>query len=589
MKKKRLHRITAIVGGILLAIIPAACVDHDYDLSKSIDMTVTFGGDSLFVPSSSTEELGMDRILDISSTSSVITADEGDYGMSEGDYYLYAANDDESNHSTITTDGLLIEGTTVTFPSQTIGASGTLPAYSASFTVDSSVTPTIQSLHYAETDCTVSISFTATNSTTTLDKGFTITFPSYVTLEANSADANASKYTAEGNTLTVSQSIALPTTLTAHIALLTLATSSDTNNRITFTPGNNATGERGDIVLQGDISLQGPVSATASNEVGTQVVISDITIERMYGIIDPVVDISVDPMAFKDVPDVLQDEDTDLDWLNPQLYITVTNPTELSLDFTQIKFSPAYCHDDGTVTHKELIIGTGHDNTDGTLMIGPDSDGDGYTLCLSEMGAPIPVDDDVKITGLADLLRQIPDSMIVSDIEANVMQYEAWVDLDHTYDLDVGYKFVVPLSFGSDLIISYKDSLSGWRDDLKNIKRADELKVTFDLINKIPLELSLAVTALDEQGVGIADEDIRCTIVPEERTIAQGTIDSPTSSPVEVSITAKDGDISRLDGIVVVLTSTKGDNSNTVINQKQTIQLDNIRLLLVGGITLDLN
>ncbi len=571
----------------VVAMLLSACVDNDYDLTNDIDLTITFGGDSLFVPGSNTEELYMDDILDIKEGSSVMAANQGDYGMNEGDYYLYAANDEESNHSTVTTDGVTVIGTTIDFATQSFSSATTLPTYTSHFTMDNGVSPTIQAIEQAVIDCTVNISFSATNSSTSLENGFTIQFPSFITLEDSGSGSNAGKYNVQGNTITVTQSISLPATLKVNATQADLKGAA--TGEFTFTPGNRSTETDGYIELQGDVSLAGAVNTTSSTDMTTQVVIEDMVLERMYGIIDPEININVDPMNLNDVPDVLQDEDTNLDWTNPQLYLTVSNPTELTINFTQIKFTSDLDHEDGTTTKKELTVGTGLANTDGTIMVGPDTEGDGYTFCLSQTGAPIKVDDDVKITGMADLLRQIPDRIEVTDIEASAVQYSCWIDLARTYELDVHYEMVAPLSFGNDLTIAYKDTLDGWTHDLRKVKRADELKATFDVVNKVPLELTLSAMALDEQGNEIDEQDIKCTVVPEQRTIAQGSIDIPTVSEAEVTITAKDGDISRLDGIIVRLTSTKGDNSGAIINQKQSIKLDNVRLLLVGGVTLDLN
>ncbi len=584
-KKTQLTFMAAVLA--VMATLLSACVDNGYDLTNDIDLTITFGGDSLLVPASNTEELFMDDILDIEEGSSVVVANQGDYGMDEGDYYLYAANDEESNHSTVTADGVTVSGTTVDFAKQSFSSATTLPTSTAHFTMENSVSPTIQAIERAQIDCTVDISFSATNSGTSLENGFTIQFPSFISLEDNGSGSNAGKYSVQGNTITVTQSIGLPATLKVN------AVQADINEaatgEVSFTPGNRSTSTDGYIELQGDISLAGAVNATGSTEMTTQVVIEDMVLERMYGIIDPEININVDPMNLNDVPDVLQDEDTNLDWTNPQLYLTVTNPTELSINFTQIKFTSDLDHEDGTTTRKELTVGTGMDNTDGTIVVGPDASGDGYTICLSQTGAPIKVDDDVKITGMADLLRQIPDRIEVTGIEASAMQYSCWIDLDRTYDLDVHYEMVAPLSFGSDLTIAYKDTIDGWTYDLRKVERANELKATFDVVNKVPLELTLSAVAVDEQGNEIDENDIKCTVVPEQKAIAQGSIDSPTVSEAEVTITAKDGDISRLDGIIVRLTSTKGDNSGASINQKQSIKLENVRLLLLGGVTLDLN
>ena len=74
---------------VSLPMAVVSCVDHDYDLSKDIDMTVTIGGQQLTIPTSDTDEYKLSQIFDLkpgSSVRAITTA--GEYGLNIGDYIL---------------------------------------------------------------------------------------------------------------------------------------------------------------------------------------------------------------------------------------------------------------------------------------------------------------------------------------------------------------------------------------------------------------------------------------------------------------------------------------------------------------------
>ncbi len=585
MSTNDLKGVSLPLALLALLVGVSACVDHDYDLGE-VDMTVTIGGDSLMVPSSGTEELTMDRILDITEGGCVRVADQGEYGMDEGDFYVHAGNGDAPSQSTIVMEGLAIGGTTVGFDLQSVPQGEAELSFSQHFTMGEYVGATFVEIDEAVTQCHVSLAFSATAGEMTLGQGFSLGFPSFFRLEKDPSDANASAYSIEGSTLTLAQPMALPATLSINATGLDLASASD--GEVSFERGDRSLGTRGYIELQGDVAASGPVSATVESALSAQVTIGDITFQQLYGIVDPEISVNMDPLYLNDIPDVLSDEDTNLDWTNPQFYLSIGNPTNMTVDFSNITLDACYDHEAGTVVH-EFTMGTGMPNTIGTVTVAPNTAETGYVLCLSQMGAPIGVDNDVVVTDLADIIRQVPNRLEFPAIEAHAVQERCWVDLDRVYEMDVNYNVVAPLSFGEALVISYKDTIAGWREDLRKIERIDELQARFTLTNKVPLELTLSAVALDVDGREIPGEEISCAVTPSDRTIAQGTVASPVASEVTVDIAARDGDISRLDGILVTLTSTKGDSSGVTINRGQSIRLDNIRLLLLGGVTLDLN
>ena len=81
MKKQfkiyRLPALIALSGGLLLL----GCTDSDYDFDK-VDYTLGFGGDEITLPgTSSTKEITLDDLLDITTSDIITTEANGDYKL----------------------------------------------------------------------------------------------------------------------------------------------------------------------------------------------------------------------------------------------------------------------------------------------------------------------------------------------------------------------------------------------------------------------------------------------------------------------------------------------------------------------------
>lgn len=71
MPKHFIMKSYALLVGVatITSVSLTGCVDNDYDLSKDIDLNVTLGGESIYLPASSTGKLTMDNIFDLDSES----------------------------------------------------------------------------------------------------------------------------------------------------------------------------------------------------------------------------------------------------------------------------------------------------------------------------------------------------------------------------------------------------------------------------------------------------------------------------------------------------------------------------------------
>ena len=85
---KTFTRMSLIAFGVAATVSLNSCVDHDYDLTEDIDLTLQLGG-NLSLPASSTDILTLSQSLDLKDDSSIKTAKtDGQYGLKTGDYAL---------------------------------------------------------------------------------------------------------------------------------------------------------------------------------------------------------------------------------------------------------------------------------------------------------------------------------------------------------------------------------------------------------------------------------------------------------------------------------------------------------------------
>ena len=205
--------------------------------------------------------------------------------------------------------------------------------------------------------------------------------------------------------------------------------------------------------------------------------------------------------------------------------------------------------------------------------------------------------DNIEIPNLANLLKRIPYS-INMNVEP-VVRTDAThhVDISKPIKLDAAYTVVVPLRF-DDLHLCYNDtitdldsSLGETMDMFSNIS----LSVKMDVVNTIPLGLSLSVTPLDVNGNVIEDIEIDGLNVAAGSGNALVGADGIVGAdhPIQkfaFTIKSKSGDISSLDGLAFSLVAASDHTTGTAaLKGEQGIKISNIVFEVSGDIEVDLN
>ncbi len=267
------------------------------------------------------------------------------------------------------------------------------------------------------------------------------------------------------------------------------------------------------------------------------------------------------------LPDVLSQQSTDLTFVNPMVYLHITNPLQGYGLYARTGLEVTAFHGNNTDIYSL-------DNP--WFQIGPEQNDGEYNFCLSpnmpETGDPdFAPATHVGFADLADVLsgNGIPDRLSISLIDPNiptqnVKNFRLGTDLGA---LDGKYRFVAPLKFGAGSTIVYADTISGWMsEDLENLTiRSLEVSLTID--TDIPVEIDFTGYPIGTDGRQIGNVEI-----------TGANVDANASSQkVTIKIT---GEIRGLDGIrfEARAKATSGD----ALRPDMTIRLRDIRPRVSG-------
>lgn len=575
-KKFKNHAVVGMCALGLIGLNSCLKVDETYDLDKDFDMTITVGGD-LTVPGSSTEKIVLSDLLDLEDNS-VIKVNN-----SAGDYYL--VQDGETSNTNVKVPGVDIDMTdgfskveqTFNIPGGTGSDNPKDVEFKDNIEIDineNGITSDIKSISNAETSCRNTYLVFSKNTNqikAVLENGYTIEFPNYITVKSENAD-----WTAEGNILKLTKAEGMEISNSTKVKFQIVNVKFDQNEAV-FTNNENEK-DNNSVHFGGNISLDGNVKASALTNAGGNITLSanveaeNMVIESATAVVDPEVDIKIDPIRIDDIPDFLAEEDVILDLTDPRIYITVTNPSPVDVNMDAALKSYKEGNKKGEAYLQDVNIPKECEN---------------YVICVNQKREEWDTTEKImykKVEGLSDLIKNIPDRIEITDVETSVVQEEVTIDLDKNYTIVTDYRVDTPLMFGPETKITYTEAIDGWDADLEDME-FDRVEASMNVINEIPLGVRMTAKAIDVNGNVL--ENVKVDMDVE---IKAGEIGAPTTQNVNFTLTTDDGRIAGLDGIEIsVVASVDNNVGDVTLNENQTMQFTEIKLRLVGGITMDLN
>lgn len=560
--------------------VTTSCIDNSYDLNKDIDMTVNVGGEHLAIPVGYTEQITLDKIIEL---------DEGDdLQLVNGEYHLLKSDKiDETNTSvkmvTVNASSNPINSIKVindrTYPQpedvtvENIESEGSVNTEAHG--IDEAVieigsltanTPAKLTLSF-EINKTSSISY----SDVTIDK-MTITFPDFIKFEEGQSGLNGQVLTISNKTLSSS-----PCTIDLYISKYVFGEKYGDGNKVKEENGDRIIKiENQKITVKTDVTVH-QARGTGSLSITPTAILAAMTVSEVNGTIKPDMDVKPTEVELTNLPDFLQDEEVKLDITNPVFSFKANNPLNEEIEMDGIMTG----YKNGKVT-KTVKIGSGNGGV--PIKLKP-SGNKQQTISIVRNEKTVVETGATKVIvpNLNDIIETIPDRISVELKPAVKTDDYYTVNLGQDYVLNSEYNIDIPLSFGSGLKIVYEETIDDFDLDLEDvdIKKAI-ISITAD--NTIPLKMEIKnenVSALDVNGNKITD--INVTV---EGTITESKDGkSIATSQLNINlVSTKEGAISKLDGLFFKVTAVPGQATDVQLLSSQWMQLKDMKLKIPNGI-----
>lgn len=565
--------------------VTTSCIDNSYDLNKDIDMTVNVGGEHLAIPVGYTEQITLDKIIEL---------DEGDdLQLVNGEYHLLKSDKiDETNTS--------VKMVTVNESSNPINSINVLNNVDYSQPGDVTVED-IESEGSVNTEAhgideavieigsltantpaklTLSFEINKTNSISysdvTIDK-MTITFPDFIKFEEGQSGLNGQVLTISNETLSSSTY-----TIDLYISKYVFGEKYGDGNKVKEENGDRIIKiENQKITVKTDVTVH-QAQGTGSLSITPTAILAAMTVSEVNGTIKPDMDVKPTEVELTNLPDFLQDEEVKLDITNPVFSFKANNPLNEEIEMDGIMTG----YKNGKVT-KTVKIGSGNGGV--PIKLKP-SRNKQQTISIVRNEKTVVETGATKVIvpNLNDIIETIPDRISVELKPAVKTDDYYTVNLGQDYVLNSEYNIDIPLSFGSGLKIVYEETIDDFDLDLEDvdIKKAI-ISITAD--NTIPLKMEIKnenVSALDVNGNKITD--INVTV---EGTITESKDGkSIATSQLNINlVSTKEGAISKLDGLFFKVTAIPGQATDVQLLSSQWMQLKDMKLKIPNGIKVDLN
>ena len=292
----------------------------------------------------------------------------------------------------------------------------------------------------------------------------------------------------------------------------------------------------------------------------------------------PDIDLSIDPVKIKDIPDFLTKDGVKIDLadLFLELGVKSTMPLPGTVD---VKMTPII-----KKSKKAAITVSGikiKQEANSKILISrkDNSSKSGYTdyhWSVKEDGS-----DDI-----GKLLTNIPDEIeFICDAKADSSNYYK-VYLNKKYSIKPTYFIEAPLSLNSGSCIVYDDSTDDWNKDLNDndvdLDGNTTLTVEGEIINNTPLVLEIEKPT--PRGVGDADISSIVNV-----NMSKISVSPNSSSKISMVVTTTGDGLKKLDGIKYSVYAKSNGNTTPLNGRKHTIQIKDMKATLNGKITINLD
>ncbi len=375
------------------------------------------------------------------------------------------------------------------------------------------------------------------------------------------------------------------------------------------------------IIMEGGVNMQAiyedaagargnRAPADKNLSIGCTTKVGDITINGGVGNFKPDIDLQdgMGQFSIGELPDFLDDDDVKLKVKNPRILLNISNDINLYGLITD-PFIVAKMKDG---SKKRVAIQPFKINRHENIETNQDASTTTTVVVVNDVTSLEDIDADFDycstVTSNENLTELLED---ITDIESIEFECSATTDENEEGSVELGYEYTIqpefdftaPLEFEAGSTIVYKDTISGWHDDLEDLKFTKDtyVEMTADVSNQLPMNLIVAVTPVKLSADGKleamrADEFAVKVWTGDDESLGQnlifaGTTANPRVTKLHIQLKQNNDDaLSQIEGIIYRANGvTPQDNLSESIKESSHLKLENIELFLKGKVVKDLD
>lgn len=354
-----------------------------------------------------------------------------------------------------------------------------------------------------------------------------------------------------------------------------LAVGSDGKGRLQLNAFGLELGEKGKVqngtlditgqvgILGGELNISVKNTVVPSNlDIRADYLVSSFDIASFSGAIDYQMDnIEIDPISLSDLPDFLDNSETNIIIANPQILVNFRNPVgKYGLSGTGVISLTSEFKNGQSVDYE----------SDPFTLSGEESN---LAFCTEKVGYT-----HVRFDGLCNVLSN-GNSGLPKSIKVNIHDIRFASEVKDFPLGDLGsaagaYEFNAPLGFGDGSKVVYESTESGWGSDDLDKVNITHISLKANCSTNLPVSVKLEVFPVDKNGNEIAiDENAGKFHVPA----------MANKEKVELIISAKNGGtITDFDGVRFVATVEQNDGNTEAIGPDLFINLSELSVTVDG-------
>lgn len=354
-----------------------------------------------------------------------------------------------------------------------------------------------------------------------------------------------------------------------------LAVGSDGKGRLQLNASGLELGEKGKVqngtlditgqvgILSGELNISVKNTVVPSNlDIRADYWVSSFDIASFSGAIDYQMDnIEIDPISLSDLPDFLDNSETNIIIANPQILVNFRNPVgKYGLSGTGVISLTSEFKNGQSVDYE----------SDPFTLSGEESN---LAFCTEKVGYT-----PVRFDGLRNVLSN-GNSGLPKSIKVNIHDIRFASEVKDFPLGDLGsaagaYEFNAPLGFGDGSKVVYVSTESGWGSDDLDKVNITHISLQAKCSTNLPVSVKLEIFPVDKNGNEIAiDENAGKFHVPA----------MADKEKVELIISAKNGGtITDFDGVRFVATVEQNDGNTAAIGPNLFINLSELSVTVDG-------